>query len=914
MWIWCAKLARTLTGRRGLADDLREEIHAHLEFEVQENLSRGMAPEQARRAALQDLGNLTLIHERARESWAFYALETFLQDLRYGLRMLARSPGLAAAAVLSLALGIGANTALFSVINAVMLRMLPVRQPERLMLLSWSAKAWPEKVMDDVEGSVDKDKRTGMTVSSSFSSTTYEHLGRNNSVFSAMLASSSNDSRVNIGLGGRAEDAMMQAVSGNYFQVLGVPAIAGRALLPGDEKPGAPPAAVLSHSCWQRRFGGDTSVSGKVMVINGVPVTIVGIVAREFSGVEPGQSPDLFVPLSFHADQQRRAYGLDLSPPRVWWLTIIGRLKPGVSEQQAGSELKILFDRSLGFNGGSVASDTIRPELQLAPASRGLGGLRDAYSTSLLLLMAMVGLVLLITCANIAGLLLARATARQREISIRLSLGAPRLRIIRQMLTESVLLGVLGGAIGLPIASWISRLVAALFASAPGQPITLSVRPDATVFVFTAVISIASGILFGLAPALRASRMDVYSALRQTRGISGHSRQRFLSGRILVGAQVALCLLLLIGSGLLVQTLQRLQRVDLGFNRQRLLLFEVQPGLNGYKTARLAAYYDDLQRRIGAIHGVRSVGMSARGPIGDGWSQGLVTIPGYTPAGKGVPFYRHWVSPGFFGTLEIPLVMGRVLNYQDSPSAPRVVVVNQKFVRSYFHGQNPIGRRFDAGSVKADIIGVVGDAKYGSLRDDAPPTAYFSYLQYPRDFPASMTFEVRTEGDPGTVTTMIQSAAAAADKDIPLVKMRALDEVIDQTLFLEKTFASLSASFGFLALLLACVGLYGTMSYTVSRRTNEIGIRLALGAQRSAILQMVLRETLWIVLAGIVIGMPLGWLGTTLLRSQLFGLSPHDPRTILLAVASIIAVTLFAGYLPARRASQVDPITALRYE
>lgn len=910
---WWSKLAKMLTGRKGLADDLRAEIDAHLEFEIQENLSNDMTPEQARQAARRDFGNTTLIHEYACASWTFYVLETFLQDLRYGLRMLARSRGLAFAAVLSLALGIGANTALFSVVNAVMLRMLPVRQPERLMLLTWSSRAWPEKFVDDVEGSVDTDKRTGLMVSLSFSYADYQYLCRNNSVFSATLASSSNDSRVNIGLGDRAEDAMMQAVSGDYFQALEVPAIVGRALQPGDDRAEAPPVVVLSYAYWQRKFGGDVSVAGKVIAINGTPATIVGVAPREFFGVEPGRSPDLFAPLSFHAEQYRRAY-YDLQQPRAWWLTILGRLKPGVSEQQAATELKILFSRSLGLDGAAVARDAVIPSLQLTSASRGLNSLRDEFSTSLLLLMGMVGLVLLIACTNVAGLLLARATVRQREISVRLSLGAPRLRIVRQLLTESVLLGVLGGAVGLLFARWIGASVAALFASAPHQPIALVIELDVRVFAFTAVVSIASGILFGLAPAVRASRTDFYLALRQAAGTPAYSGHRFLSGKILVGAQVALCLLLLIGAGLLVQTLQRLQRVNLGFNRQHLLVFEVQPGLNGYKAARLAAYYQDLQRRISAIYGVRSVGLSQRGPIGDGWSQGRVVIPGYTPPGKGVPFYRHWVSPGFFETLELPLVIGRVLGPQDIPSAPCVVVVNQKFVRDYFHGENPIGHRFEAGSFKAEIVGVVGDAKYGSLRNDAPPTAYLSYLQYTRDYPASMTFEVRTEGDPAAVTSIIQSAAAEVDKDIPLVKMRTENEVIDQALFIEKTFALLSGSFGFLALLLACVGLYGTMSYTVSQRTNEIGIRLALGALRGTILKMVLRETLWIILAGVALGTPLAWLGTRVLENQLYGLSPHDPLTILLAIAAIIAVTIIAGYLPARRAARVDPIVALRYE
>ncbi len=909
-----SKLVKSLGGRRGLADELREEIESHLECEIQENLSNGMTAEQARQAAGRHFGNTTLIHEYACESWAFYILETLLQDLRYGLRMLARSPVLTGAAVLSLALGIGANTALFSVVNAVMLRMLPVRQPERLMLLNWSARAWPENFVDDVEGSVDTDKRTGLSVSPSFSYEGYRYLSRNNSVFSAMLASSSNDSPVNVGLGDGAENAVMQAVSGDYFHTLGIPAMVGRALQPGDDRAEAPPAAVLSYAYWRRKFGGDASVAGKVIAINGTSATIVGVAPREFFGVEPGLSPDLFVPLNFHVEQYKRAFASDLRQPKVWWLTIIGRLKPGVSEQQAGTELKILFGRSLGIGGATAPRDAIIPSLQLTPASRGLNSLREQFSSSLLLLMAMVGLVLFIACANVAGLLLARATARQREISVRLSLGAPRLRIVRQLLTESVLLGVLGGAVGLLLARWIGAFVASLFASAPRQPIVLSVELDVKVLAFTAVVSIAGGILFGLAPAVSASRTDFYDRLRQAAGTARSSGHRFLSGKILVGAQVALCLLLLIGAGLLVQTLQRLQGVDLGFNRQHLLVFEVAPGRNGYKAARLAAYYQDLQRRIGAIPGVLSAGLSQRGPIGDGSSQGRVTIPGYTPPGRGVPFYRHWVSPGFFETLDIPLLMGRFIATQDVSSAPRAVVVNQRFVRDYFRGQNPIGHRFDAGSVKAEIVGVVGDARYGSLRHDAPPTAYFSYLQGPRDYPASMTFEVRIGGDVGAVPSAIQSAAAAIDKDIPVVKMRTEAEVINQSLFLERTFAILGGSFGSLALLLACVGLYGTMSYTVSRRTNEIGIRLALGARREAILGMVLRETLWVVLAGMAVGLPLAWVGAQLLESQLFGIAPHDPSTILTVTAAIIAVTILAGFLPALRASKVDPILALRSE
>jgi predicted permease len=615
-----SKLGKLITGRRGLADDLGEEMGAHLEFEVQDNISRGMPPEHARQLALRRFGNPTLIHERARETWTFHLVETILQDLRYGLRMLARSPVLTFTAVLSLALGIGANTALFSVLNAVMLRLLPVQQPEQLMLFTWSAKSWPGRFVESVEGSVDRNKQSGLMTSSSFSAASYESLSRNNSVFLSVVASSSNDARVNVGIDGLADAVMMQAVSGNYFDVLGVPAVVGRTLQPADDRAEALPAAVLSHSYWQRRFGADESVAGKVIVLNGAPITIVGVAAREFFGVEPGRSPDLFVPLSFQVEQYRRIYEYDLQQQSVWWLTLIGRLKPGTGIQQAKTELATLFQRELTGTGTPVSENAALPWLELTEASRGLGTLREEYSASLFLLMAIVALVLLIACANVSGLLLSRASARQKEIALRLSLGAPRMRIVRQLLTESVALGLVGGTVGLLFASWISTAISVLFVGAPREPIMLSVRPDANVFAFTAAISIASGVLFGLAPALRGSRMDVYSGLRLSAGTAAPQGRGLLSGRILVVGQVALCLPVLIAAGLLVQTLQHLQRVDLGFDRHHLLLFDVQPGLNGYKSAPLAGYYSELEHRIRAIPGVKSVGMSQIGPIGEGGS------------------------------------------------------------------------------------------------------------------------------------------------------------------------------------------------------------------------------------------------------------------------------------------------------
>ncbi len=911
---WWSKLTKAVGGRRHLDDELREEIETHLAYEIQERISMGMTREQAQESALKVFGSTTLIRERARESWMFYMLETALQDLRYGLRTLGRNPGFAVAAVLSLALGIGANTALFGVFNAVMLRMLPVRRPEQLMLLTWSSKAWPGKVVDDVEGSVDRDKKTGLMTSSSLSSDCYEYLRRNTGVFSDVIAFASNDERVNLGLGGGAEDGVLQAVSGDYFRGLGVPALVGRVLEPGDDRPAAPLAVVVSHAFWQKQLGGDKAVAGTRITINGTPATVVGVVAPEFLGVDPGQSPDLYVPLGFAVEQSRRVYDYDLRQPKAWWLTVMGRLKSGVGQEQARAELSVLFRRHLESGSPSTLPDSNLPWLQLTPAGRGLSGLREEFATALPLLMAMVGLVLLIACANVAGLLLARATSRQREICVRASLGAPRLRIVRQLMTESILLGILGGIAGMLLAKWVGSSLVGLFAAVPGRPLVLSIQADARVFAFSAGISILSGVLFGLAVALRAGRVEVYPALRQMTDIHGTAGSRFHSGKILVGAQVALCLLLLTGAGLLVSTLRRLQAVDVGFDCRHLLLFKVQPGKNGYKGTGLAGYYQGLEQRLTSLPGVQSVGISQRGPVCDGWSQGRVVLPGYTPAGESVPFYRHWISPGFFGTLGIPLVLGRVIGPQDSASAPRVVVVNQKFVRDYFHDQSPIGHKFDAGSLKAEIVGVVADTKYGNLRSEPPPTAYLSYLQYPRDYPASMTFEVRSKEDPGSVITAVRRETEALDKAVPAIDVRTGSEVIDKALSLERAFALLSSSFGFLALLLACVGLYGTMSYTVAQRTSELGIRMALGAPRNSILTMVLREALLIVIAGIAVGLPLAWIGTRLLESWLFGLSPHDPVTIVLAVAAILVVTVGAGSLPAFRASRVDPILALRCE
>lgn len=906
--------------------ELHEELQAHLEMLVEENRRKGMPAEEARRVAGVTLGGIAQTEEAYRETRALHFVQTFVQDLRYALRMLRRAPGFAAVVVISLALGIGANTAIFSAIDAVMLRMLPVEDPQQLVMLHWHAARHPQKYVSDLEGSGFGSNKEGIT-SYSFSYPQYQQFKAENHIFSDTFAFAANNDAENIGIDGRAETAVMQGVSGNYFEGLGVKPVLGRLITPEDDQESAPATAVVSYEFWRGRLGASPDIVGKKIVVNALPVTILGVAPPEFFGLEPGSAPGLYVPLAMYSAEQARQGGTDsgltyLKDPKVWWAGVVGRLKPGVTVTQAEAELKVVFDQ--GLNAEVPVPDVNKPTLLVKPVDQGLDGLRRQFSSSLFLLMMMVGAVLLIACGNVAALLLTRASARQREIAVRLSLGARRTRLVRQLLTESILLACCGGILGLVIAKWTGRVLLTLLSG--GRRINLELHLDARVLLFTAFVCIVSGILFGLAPALRATRTDLLTALKQP--LSASYGGKLSTGKVLVGGQVALCLLLLVSAGLLLRTLNRLETAELGFNRQNVLLFTVRPGLNGYKSVQLDEFYLELQRRIQRLPGVDSVSFSDRNAIGAGTSSTSAVVPGYAENGDFADFHRHIVGPGYFATLGIPIRLGRSLGPEDNHGAPLAVVVNQRFVDKYMRGDNPLGREIvftgKKSSSRFQIVGVAGNVKYGRIREEVPPTVYFPHTQIfaavGRDRIESfswpfMTFAIRSpEAAEPSLLAGIRRELTALDKNVPMVEVRTETQVVAQVLSLERTFAALSSAFGFLALLLACVGLYGTMAYAVARKTNEIGIRMALGAERGAILAMVLRETAVIVVAGIAVGVLAAWIASGLLKTRLFGLTPHDPWSIGLAVAATLLVTMFAGYIPARRASRVDPMVALRYE
>jgi len=838
-----------------------------------------------------------------------------LKDLRHAVRTLWQNPGFTAVAVLSLALGIGVNTAIFSLINAVLLRTLPVEDPGRLVMVS-----------DPSSAGVNIGTQGGDR--SLFTCEEFARMRERNQVFTDMLAAESDASRENVSInGGSMEEMVTRLVSENYFSTLGVKPLVGRTFTREDEKgPGSDPYAVISYAYWKKRFGLDISVLGKTIQIHKAFLTVIGVMPPGFFGETVGQPPDAWLPMMMEPAVKPGRDWLHDDPSkveRVEWLMVAGRLRPGVSEKQAESSLNVLFQQVIHETAGSnLPPDRLRQlagqKIKIRPGDKGASPLREDSSEPLLVLMAVVFLVLLIACANVANLLLARSAARQREMGIRLAIGASRGRLIRQLLTESFVLALIGGAVGILFAVWTSDMLLRM-ASSGGNPAPLDIHPDLRVLAFTTGLSMLTGLVFGLAPALRGTRVDVSSTLKEnSRGVIG-SGARISLGKALVISQVAISLLLLIGAGLFLRTLQNLQRVDLGYPRERLLLVHIDALAAGYQGAQRAAVFQNLLERFRSMPGVRGVTVSENGLFSGNESGDEISVEGYKPQKKGDDHAR-WdqIGPGYFSTIGIPMLLGREIGPQDAGTSARVCVINETMARFYFAGQNPIGKHvtdeFPDSHFTFQIVGVSKDDRDHQLRGEIQRRFYIPFFQGMSGIPEEGNFEIRTFADPSSLIRTVRQQVEQVDRSLPISSAKPLGELLDERLTQERLLAQLCVFFGALALVLASVGLYGVLSYSIARRTNEIGIRMALGARQGTVLGMVLRETAAVVAIGIAIGVPVALALTRLVSSKLYGLKATDPLTIAAASLVLAAVAMFAGYLPARRASRVDPLVALRYE
>jgi predicted permease len=849
--------------------------------------------------------------------------EPFAQDIRYTFRSMAGSKLFTSMAVLSLALGIGANTAIYSFMDGVMLRALPVKHAEELVILNWRAKSDAPVVHNHWGSNYDE---PGGTTSPNFPYPAFELLRDHNDVLSSLFGHAGGG-RLNLVIDGNAELASGQYVTGGFFSGLGIPPAAGRLIDQSDDRLGAPPIAVITSDYWHTRFGASPAAVGKHIQINGTSFTIAGVSAPEFFGVSPDNKPSVFLPMANIGITRPQPGGADMfHEGTYYWIELMGRLKNGVTLKQAQSQLAGPFH---GFVESTATKDRERadlPSLWLQEGGSGVDSLRRQYSKPLWILMAMVGLILAVACFNIANLLLARAASRRREIALRLSLGAGRFRIIRQLLTESVVLALLSGLAGIGVAALCVRFLLLLLSNG-NDNFTVKVGLDWRALSFTLLVALVSGVFFGLAPAIQATRVDITPALKETRASESHGKARrfgvrFGLSQILVVAQIGISLLLVVAAGLFVRTVTNLHSVNLGFNAENILIFNLDATLAGYKDAALKQFYLELEQRFQAIPGVRSA-TSSDMPLVGGWSSSTsIAVPGIPepPEGQRGPNTSiAQVGTTFFETMEIPILAGRAINNRDVDGAPAVGVVNQVFAEKYFHGENPVGRHFRLGGktngMDIEIVGVARTARYNSLKREIPPVTYTSWLQTPKTRRLKeMVFELRATGDPLALANTVRQIVHQVGPQVPVADMTTQSRRIDQTIQQERTFAQLCACFGGLALLMACVGLYGTMAYAVARRTGEIGIRMALGATRRRVVWMILREVVTLSAFGLLIGLAAAYQTTSFLKSFLFGVKPNDPFAISASVAILIACALLAGYLPAFRASRIDPMVALRNE
>ena len=904
--VWFARLGG-LFGKERRDRELAEEFESHVQMHIEDNLRSGMAPEEARRQAVLKLGGIEQTKESYRERRGLAWLESLLQDVRFGLRMLRKNPGFTTVAVLILALGIGANTAIFSLTDQVLLRALPVRNPDQLAIL----RAPGYKTGHVSSGGDD---------AASFSYPMYKDLRDRAPAFSGLLARYGLS--LNAAANGETDRAVGELISGNYFEVLGVKPALGRVLSPDDETaPGANPVAVLSYGYWTRHFGSDTGIVNKPLTLNGASLTVVGVAQAGFSGVQIGRSTDVFIPVTMKA---LLTPGWDgLAAPDDAWLDIIGRLKAGFTPRTAEAANAPTFhaieESELPFlkmqPGGREEQEYLARRIELTTGAHGRPIIQSTAATPLLALQAMVGLILLIVCANLAGLLVARGEARQREMAVRLALGAAHLRLVRQLLTESLLLALAGGAAGALFAVWALEALAGSLREGFGV-MGLEMRLDGRVFAFTVATSFLTVTLFGLGPALRATRTNLQATLK-SRGASVSSGKFGVQLRkVLMVSQVALSAILLVSAGYFARSLANLERQDLGVRVDHVVQFSIAPFLNRYTPRETVALFDQLRQAIVALPGVRGVGVATVPLFQDAdWSSN-VTVPGYAPDEDAYAF-RNAVGPGYFSAMGIPLLAGREFRDGDTATSPKVVVINQEMAHRYFAGRNPIGTHILWGhhsSVQPDIeiVGVVQNSKHDDLRDRTHPFVYEPYAQSVSVEPA--TFYVRTNRAPLALAETLRRMVRAFDSNLPVFGERTLQEQADLSIYPDRLLTFFSLCFGSLAALLAATGLYGVLVYMVAQRTPEIGIRIALGASRRDIASLILRDVLWISATGLGIGLVAAFAFGMLIQSRLYGVKASDPLVFFAAALLVAGVASLAAWLPIQRVMRVEPMVALRYE
>jgi predicted permease len=881
--------------------EMSEEMGLHLERRIEENIAAGMSPENARYTALRKFGGVERAKELAREQRGWLWLEQTKRDVGYGLRSLAKSPGFAGVAVLSLAVGIGAGTAIFSVLNAVALRSLPVRAPHELRLIDWVGL---NPRLYNYTGSGTSRTRGGLVVGSSFPYPALRAF-QDQTAGRASVFGFFSMPRINAVARGEAATISGLMVSGNFFAAYGASTLLGRPLAPEDDRPGAPAVAVITYAMWERRLGLDPGVLGQTVSLNQQAFTIIGVLPRDYVGPLPGDMAEIYV--AFVA-QPLLASSRSLDSMNEWWVQLMARIAPGADETQMQAALAVPFRQVLEASKTKID----QPGILLEAGAQGAATLmRKRMAMPMLALLMVVGVVVAIACANVAGLLLARGAVRQHEFAVRAAIGASRWRLARQALTESLLLGLAAAVGGLCLAGWGKTVLLGSLGIMPDN-FRLDARTDLTVLGFALGSAVLTALVFGLLPALRASAVDPVAGLKHRSALAA---PRLRLGRMLVTVQVGLSALLVVGGGLMIRTFANLVRVDPGFNATNLLLFRVDPAQAGIPAAALGAFYADARRSLEAIPGVRAVALTSLLLVGDGSNSNAVEFPGRpAKAGESLTVCELTVSDGYFATLGIPLVLGREFLRSDTAGSPRVAVVNETFVRTFLPEEHPLGRTFalkgQPGSAFT-IVGVCRDAKYASLREAIPPVMFLSNQQ--RDFRASK-FVIRSVLPPLALVPAARKAIAAISPNLPISAIRTQEQLVDQSVALDRLCAVLCGGLAGLALLLACIGLYGLLAYNVARRTGEIGLRMALGATRRNILGPIIREALVLAGAGLAVGLPAAFAIARLIRSQLYGVGPADPLTLVAGAGLLLGLAALSAWLPARRAAKVDPMVALRAE